>query len=291
LNQERRELDWTNIAFLTVAHVVAAAGIYWVCTHFNAWTVLLAVGWFLLCGLGITAGYHRLFAHRTYEAAGWLRFVVLMFGAGSVQNSALHWANNHRIHHSRVDREGDPYNINRGFFWAHIGWVFYKDDASEFKRVRDLQADKLVVWQHRYYIPIAMLVGGVIPMGLASLWGDALGGLLVAGFLRLIVQYHATFATNSLAHTLGARPYDLTTSARDHFVTAIFTLGEGYHNFHHRFQNDYRNGARPWQFDPTKWLIWSLSLVGAARNLRRVTDEKIERAVARAAAGAPSNAS
>jgi stearoyl-CoA desaturase (Delta-9 desaturase) len=121
-------------------------------------------------------------------------------------------------------------------------------------------------------------MGALLPMANGALWGDAWGGLLIGGFLRLIVQYHATFATNSLAHTLGARDYDRSTSARDHFITALFTFGEGYHNFHHRFENDYRNGVRPWHFDPTKWLIFSLSCIGAARNLRRAPADKIERA-------------
>jgi stearoyl-CoA desaturase (Delta-9 desaturase) len=204
--------------------------------------------------------------------------VVLLFGAASVQNSVLHWANNHRIHHSKVDKDEDPYNIKRGFFWAHIGWVLYRDHEHEFRRVKDLRADPLVRWQHRYYVPLAIAAGALLPTLLGALWGDAIGGLLIAGFLRLVVQYHITFATNSLAHTLGARPYDRSTSARDHFLTAVLTLGEGYHNFHHRFQNDYRNGVRRRDFDPTKWLIWSLSRVGAVRNLRRVPKEKIIRA-------------
>jgi stearoyl-CoA desaturase (delta-9 desaturase) len=272
------ELDWVNICFLLAAHALAGVGIWWMLTHFNAWTVVLGASWFAFCGLSITAGYHRLFAHRTYDAARWVRLVALLFGAASVQNSALHWANNHRVHHSNVDRDEDPYNIKRGFFWAHIGWVLYRDREHEFKRSRDLRTDPLVLWQHRHYVPLAIAMGALLPTLLGALWGDAIGGLLIGGFLRLVVQYHVTFATNSLAHTLGARPYDKSTSARDHFLTAVLTLGEGYHNFHHRFQNDYRNGVRTWDFDPTKWLIWSLSRVGAAQNLRRVPEEKILRA-------------
>jgi stearoyl-CoA desaturase (delta-9 desaturase) len=272
------ELDWVNISFLATAHLLAGVGVWWSITHFNPWTLLLGFGWFVLCGMSITAGYHRLFAHRTYDAARGLRLAVLLFGAASVQNSALHWANNHRVHHSNVDGEGDPYNINRGFFWAHIGWVLYRDHEHEFKRSRDLRADPLVAWQHRYYVPLAIAVGALLPTLIGACWGDPLGGLLIGGFLRLVFQYHVTFATNSLAHTLGARPYDRSTSARDHFLTAVLTLGEGYHNFHHRFQNDYRNGVRAWDFDPTKWVIWSLARLGAAQNLRRVPEEKILRA-------------
>jgi stearoyl-CoA desaturase (Delta-9 desaturase) len=221
---------------------------------------------------------HRLFSHRTYQASAWLKLALLLFGAAAVQNSALRWVNDHRVHHSKVDRDEDPYNIQRGFLWAHIGWVLYREPGQVFRRVRDLQADPLVMWQHRHYVPLAILVGGIVPMAIGALWGDPWGALLIAGFLRLVLQYHATFATNSLAHTLGSRPYDRSTSARDSSLTALFTFGEGYHNFHHRFENDYRNGVRPWHFDPTKWVIFGLSLVGAAQNLHRAAPEKIAHA-------------
>jgi stearoyl-CoA desaturase (Delta-9 desaturase) len=290
LKQGSPELDWTNILFLAFAHIVAGIGVWWAVVHFNPWTLVLGAVWLVFCSMGITAGYHRLFAHCTYQPATWVRLTALLLGAASVQNSALHWVSNHRIHHSKVDRDEDPYNIKRGFIWAHIGWVLYKDPGHELSRVRDLTADRLVMWQHRNYVVLAIGVGGLLPMGLGALWGDALGGLLIAGFLRLVLQYHATFATNSLAHSLGSRPYDRSTSARDSFVTALFTFGEGYHNFHHRFQNDYRNGVRAWQFDPTKWLIFGLSCVGAARNLRRVGQEKIARARELASAPASSPA-
>jgi stearoyl-CoA desaturase (delta-9 desaturase) len=282
------ELDWTNITFMAVAHLIAGLGVWWMAVHFNPWTLGLGLLWFALCGLGITGGYHRLFAHPTYKAAAWLRLGYLLFGAGSVQNSALKWSNDHRIHHRKVDGDEDPYNINRGFFWAHLGWVLYKDADEEFDRIRDLEADPLIRWQHRYYVPLAIVFGGLLPMAVGLLWGDPWGALLVAGFLRLVLQYHATFAINSLAHSLGEQPYDSSTSARDHFLTALVTLGEGYHNFHHRFQYDYRNGVRAWQFDPTKWLIYGLSYVGATSALKRAPEARIReaRAAIRAEGGA-----
>ena len=125
-------------------------------------------------------------------------------------------------------------------------WVLHRNREPGLKRVRDLQRDPLVMWQHRYHVGRTIGVRAVLPLALGSLWGDAVGGLLLAGFSRLVCQYHATFATNSIVHSLGSRPYDRSTSARDSFVTALFTFGEGYHNFHHRFQNDYRNEVRRW---------------------------------------------
>jgi stearoyl-CoA desaturase (Delta-9 desaturase) len=272
------KFDWINASFLVAAHLLAGLAVFWAYHRPDPRTLVLGFAWLVLCSLGITAGYHRLFSHRTYQAAAWLRAVLLLFGAAAIQNSALNWVNNHRVHHSKVDRAEDPYNIKQGFWWAHIGWVLFWDPNQELRRVRDLQADPLVVLQHRYYVPIGIFMGGILPALFAALWGDFIGGLLIAGFLRLILQYHATFATNSVAHTLGSRPYDRGTSARDHSLTALFTFGEGYHNFHHRFENDYRNGVRLWHFDPTKWLIFGLSLVGATKNLRRAPEEKIVQA-------------
>ena len=117
-----------------------------------------------------------------------------------------------------------------------------------------------------------------LPAAIASLWGDAIGGLLVAGPLRLVLQWHATFSVNSFAHMIGSQPYSTKNSARDSALTALITLGEGYHNFHHYFQSDYRNGVRWYQLDPTKWFVWTLSKLGATSDLKRASDQAIRRA-------------
>jgi stearoyl-CoA desaturase (delta-9 desaturase) len=118
----------------------------------------------------------------------------------------------------------------------------------------------------------------VLPGLLGLLWGDPIGALLVAGFLRLVVQWHATFFVNSLAHCVGHQPYSSRTTARDSFWVALLTLGEGYHNFHHSFPTDYRNGVRWHHFDPTKWLVWSLSRVGLTGGLKRVPQLRLAEA-------------
>jgi stearoyl-CoA desaturase (delta-9 desaturase) len=183
------------------------------------------------------------------------------------------------VHHNKVDTEKDPYNIKRGFWWAHIVWIFYLEgDGSEPEGVKDLQADKLVMFQHRHYLLLAILVAAVVPFGLGLLWGDAIGAMLICGFLRLVVQWHATFSINSFTHLIGKQPFSVENSARDSFLAALITLGEGYHNYHHRFATDYRNGVRWYHFDPTKWFVWSLQHVGLTRDLKRTAREKIERA-------------
>jgi stearoyl-CoA desaturase (delta-9 desaturase) len=272
--------DWTNIVFVGVSHLIALVAVTWLFTvRASPSTIGLGAAWFALCGIAITGGYHRLFAHPTYRTNRFIRAFYLLFGAASVQNSALKWAADHRVHHANTDDEADPYNIRRGFWWAHMGWIFRREAGpAALHRVKDLLADPLVRWQERHYIWIAIAVGVVLPTALGMVWGDPIGALLVAGFLRLVIQWHATGAVNSVAHKFGSRPYSLDNSARDSSWTALLTLGEGYHNFHHRFQGDYRNGILWWHFDPTKWFVWTLSRVGLAHGLRRTPVESIERA-------------
>jgi stearoyl-CoA desaturase (delta-9 desaturase) len=224
-------------------------------------------------------GYHRLFAHRSYRASAPLRLAYLLFGAAAVQNSALRWATDHRVHHAHTDEQADPYSIARGFWWAHMGWVlFHKPERAAKIEAPDLERDPLVAFQHRHYVPLAAVFGALLPAALGLLWGDPLGALLVVGFLRLALQWHVTFSINSFAHWIGRQPYCTDSSARDSGLTALISLGEGYHNFHHRFQSDYRNGVRWWHFDPTKWMVWSCSLVGLAHGLTRTPDAAVARA-------------
>jgi len=281
LTRSKRKLDWINTLFLLGVHLLGLGGFYWLAfEHFSWWTVGLSFLWFAFCGVSITGGYHRLFSHPTYKAAWPLRLFYLLFGAASVQNSALKWSADHRTHHGHVDTEQDPYNINQGFWWAHIGWVLSASAGDgDLDNVGDLKKDPLIRFQHRYYVPLALIFGALLPAALGFLWGDPIGALLVAGFARLMIQYHATFAVNSFAHYFGTQPYSTKTSARDSFVTAIITLGEGYHNFHHSFQMDYRNGVRWWQLDPTKWFVWTLSKVGVTSDLRRASKERIQAAL------------
>jgi stearoyl-CoA desaturase (delta-9 desaturase) len=273
------EINWVTAVFLIVTPLI---GLVWGALHTSWWGVAPAeIGLFLFfvsaTALSITAGYHRLFAHRAYECSRAVKLLFLLFGAAAFQQSVLNWASDHRRHHKNVDRSGDPYNIARGFFWAHVGWLLVNDDprSGDYSNVPDLVADPLIRLQDRFYIPLAIVMCFFVPFGFGYLIGHPWGCLLWAGVIRVVVVHHSTFLVNSLAHTLGRRPYSRTVSARDSLVTALLTFGEGYHNFHHRFAADYRNGVRLYQFDPTKWLIRVLAAVGLAWNLRRVRRERI----------------
>ena len=231
--------------------------------------------------LAITCGYHRLFAHLTYQAKPVLRLAYLLFGAMALQNSALLWSSGHRVHHLSIDDpERDPYCAKRGFWFSHIGWMLrnYPSGVPNIDNARDLQRDPLVMWQHRDYLAIAlaMNIGVTLLAGWAS--GDVLGVFLIAGFLRIVVSHHLTFLINSAAHIFGTQPYTAENTARDNPILAVLTFGEGYHNFHHAFANDYRNGVRWWQWDPSKWLIRALSWVGLTYRLKSVPWFRIQRA-------------
>ncbi|WP_029919289.1 acyl-CoA desaturase [Nevskia soli] len=233
-------------------------------------------------GLSITAGYHRLWSHRAYEAHWTLRLFYMLFGAMSLQNSTLIWASMHRVHHKNVDDiDNDPYSIKRGFWYAHMGWMLrnYPSSALDFSNARDLQQDPLVAFQHRHYLGLALGMNIAFPALVGAAFDDPWGFMLIGGLLRLVVNHHLTFFINSLAHYWGRRPYTADNTARDNDIIALFTYGEGYHNFHHLFQWDYRNGVRWWQFDPTKWWIAGWSAVGVTRGLRRVPEFKIQRAM------------
>ena len=233
-------------------------------------------------GMSITGGYHRLWAHRTYEAHWSLRLFYMVFGTMALQNSALAWCSGHRTHHLNVDDvDLDPYSVRRGFWFAHIGWMLreYPSGKPNFTNIPDLRRDPLLAFQHRYYVPLAIATNVGLPLAAGWLVGDLWGTFILAGVLRLVWSHHVTFFINSLAHMWGSRPYTEQNTARDNPVLAVITYGEGYHNFHHIFAHDYRNGVRWWQWDPTKWLIASLQLVGLTRRLKRTPLFQVQRAL------------
>jgi len=279
--QKQRQISWVNTLFLTISPLLGIVGTAFY-VYFNGVTRWELIPFVVLCGftgLSITGGYHRYFAHRSYKPNRIVELFYLIFGACAVQNSALHWASDHRSHHRYTDTERDPYNAKEGFFHSHMGWIFYRDPSERsYDNVRDLQADPLVMWQQRYYVPIAIVVGGLVPLLLGAVAGHPLGGFLWGGALRITLVHHSTFLINSWAHIFGTQPYATTDSSRDCWWLAFLTNGEGYHNFHHKFQADYRNGARWFQWDPTKWLILGLSSLGLARRLHRVPQEVIIKA-------------
>ena len=275
-------VDWINTVFLFGVTLLALIAAPWYLIVHGLDPILwgLFAFYVLATGLSITLGYHRLFSHLSFKAKWPVRFFTLVFGACAFENSALNWCSDHRRHHKHTDHEDDPYDISKGFLWAHIGWILFKlNPEPPMDNVADLRKDKLVMWQYRWDKLLAVVVGLLLPtvLGyyLAGGWVGALGGFLIVGALRVFVVQQCTFFINSLCHTIGSQPYSTKCSARDSWIMALFTFGEGYHNFHHEFQHDYRNGVKAWNWDPTKWLIWVLSKLGLVSDLRRVPANKI----------------
>jgi stearoyl-CoA desaturase (delta-9 desaturase) len=277
-------LIWPNVLMFVLTAAAAIVLVPWYgLTHgFTRADVVCCLLFAGANGMAITAGYHRLWAHRTYEAHGILRFAYLVFGTMALQNSVFAWCSGHRTHHLHVDDEDqDPYSARRGFWFSHIGWMLreYPSGRENFSNIPDLKKDPLLVFQHRNYVPLAVGLNFGVPLLAGLIFGDVWGMLILAGVLRLVWSHHVTFFINSLAHMWGKQPYTEDNTARDNPVLAVVTYGEGYHNFHHIFAHDYRNGVRWWQWDPTKWLIAGLQWVGLTRRLKRTPVFQIQRAL------------
>ena len=274
----------TNVLVFSVLTLIALVGTpLWALSYGFDWVeIAAAIFLFYFTGMSITAGYHRLWSHKTYNAHPIVRFILAVGGAMTLQNSILHWSSDHRVHHKHVDvDDADPYSASKGFWFSHIGWMLREYQATryaDYSNCKDLQQDKIVMWQHKYYLPIVLVSNFGICTLLGWLNGNILGMILLAGVTRLVLVHHVTFFINSLAHIWGSRPFTDKNSARDNGILAFFTFGEGYHNFHHIFEYDYRNGVKWWQFDPTKWMIKGLSYVGLTNKLRTCPEERIEKA-------------
>jgi stearoyl-CoA desaturase (delta-9 desaturase) len=230
----------------------------------------------LASSLSITFGYHRLFSHAAFKAAWPVRLLVLAFGGAAFEQSAMRWAALHRLHHRYTDTDLDPYNIKRGFFYAHVGWILVRIPDVDYAIVRDLARDPLVNHQHQHYRIWSNLWGLVVPLLIGAWIGGWTYAILFPVAARIFLVLNSAFFINSVAHSFGDRPFNAESSARDHWLGVVLTNGEGYHNFHHRFPNDYRNGVRWYHWDPTKWLIWLLSLVGLTSELKRTSTDTIE---------------
>ncbi|MFZ4404723.1 MAG: fatty acid desaturase [Pseudobdellovibrionaceae bacterium] len=277
-------INWPVTLFMIINPIAAVVGssVYF---YYAGWSWALFSFTLIFAAatnLAITAGYHRLFAHKSYEAHPVAKIIYLLIGASAWQGSALKWSSDHRRHHSHVDTQKDPYNIHRGFWFSHMGWLFLKETVDQDIHAPDLEKNKWFRWQNKYYNTWAIATGFVFPMLLGWLYFGhflgAMGGLFVAGSLRIALTQQSTFFVNSLCHTLGSRTYCTTLTARDSWFVAVLTHGEGYHNFHHKFQLDYRNGIRWYQWDPTKWVIQTLSFLGLAYKLRTIPTAEILKA-------------
>ena len=275
---------WTNVFVFLSTFLIALIGVpvYGYVYGFGLEHVIATVLALGYAGMSITVGYHRLWAHKTFDAHPVLQTFLALGGAFALQNSALHWSSDHRVHHKFVDQnDKDPYSAKKGFWFSHIGWMlrdYQGDSYADYSNCRDLQRNRIVMWQHKHYLLLSVVMNFGVPILLGLWFNDIWGMLLTVGVLRLVLSHHFTFFINSLAHIWGSQPYTDKNTARDNPVLALVTYGEGYHNYHHIFESDYRNGVRWYHFDPSKWFIKACSFIGLTKNLRTVPFAKIQAA-------------
>ncbi len=221
-----------------------------------------------------------MWAHTSYKATLPLKIFLAAAGAAAVEGSARWWSREHIAHHRYTDTDKDPYSVRKGLLYSHLGWMVFKQNPRRIGRtdITDLNEDAIVVWQHKNYLTCVITMALVLPTLVCGFgWGDFLGGFVYGGILRIFFIQQATFCVNSLAHWLGDQPFDDRNSPRDHVITALVTLGEGYHNFHHEFPSDYRNAIKWYQYDPTKWTIWVWKQLGLAYDLKQFRQNEIEK--------------
>lgn len=279
-----KRINWSAFLFIVGYHValLVALPLYLV-EQTPSWLLVGSTLFLWMATLmAITTGYHRLYAHRTYRVHPVIESILLFFGTLSAQGSVFEWAHDHRLHHRHVDTEDDPYETERGFWYPHMLWMFKRRARLKEKYVADLKTNRLLQLQDRYYGLIMAVSNLSVIAAVGWITGDYVGAFVFAFLLRLFLAHHCIWFINSLAHMWGSKPYSTEHSAVNNFILALLTFGEGYHNYHHTFAGDYRNGVRWYQFDPPKYLIWLLSKVGLASDLKTMDPLMIKKRLVQA---------
>ena len=269
------QLHVPNIAYLAVHHLLALYALYNLPSVFSfrlVFEVLLAAQ---LSGmLGITAGAHRLWSHKSFEAAWPVRLLCMVVNSAAHQGSIYHWVRDHRMHHRYTDTELDPHSIQYGFWYSHIGWLFFKKnqalrDAAGKIDMSDIQQDSIVMFQKNNYTALSNLFCFILPTYYGYFaWNSLWVGYFYFGILRWVLLLHATWCVNSVAHMWGTQPYSTRLSARQNTFTSVVAVGEGWHNYHHQHPYDYRASEFNWysEWNPTTLFLDALGAVGLVWN-------------------------
>ncbi len=269
-------VDWARCVPFIVLHA-GCLGVIW--TGWSPFSVGLAVFLYLFRMFFITGGLHRYFSHRTYRTSRAFQFVIAVFAATSVQRGALWWASTHRHHHRHSDEAEDKHSpVVHGFWWSHIGWITSKRNfPTDYAGVRDLTKFPELVFLNRFdtLVPI-LFATGLLGLGYSlEAWVPELGvtggqALVWGFFISTTVLFHGTASINSLSHLFGSRRFETGDDSRNNALLALITLGEGWHNNHHRCQACVRQGFYWWEFDPTWWGLRALAALGLIWDLRPV---------------------
>lgn len=295
--ERKLELIWRNIIVFSVAHLLALYGVWQIFASAYWQTTLFAFVLHFLSILGITAGVHRLWSHKAYKATAPLKVFLAIISTIAYQNSAYHWAREHRVHHKYSETNADPVNATRGFFFSHVGWLLCKkhpDVTAKGKGVdmSDLKADRILWFQHQNYGPMVIVLAGIMPLFTpVYAWNETwFNSLCIAVMLRWVCSLNSTWLVNSAAHMFGSRPYDKNLNPAENMSVAALTLGEGFHNYHHVFPWDYKTsewGACELNFT-TYFINWCAKL-GLAYDMKSVSKEIIDKRVERTGDGSHHN--
>jgi stearoyl-CoA desaturase (delta-9 desaturase) len=292
-----RRDTWAQVAvygFVLVPMLALIAAIPFVWGWGLSWLdVGLAVGFFYLTLLGVTVGYHRYFTHGSFKAKRWLRITLAVMGGMGIQGPVIIWVADHRRHHAFSDRDGDPHSpwlfgtspvaIARGFWHAHMGWVFDRDYTNKQRFAPDLLADKDIVRVSGLFwlTTIVSLFLPAVIGGLATWsWWGAFTAFFWAGLVRIAVLHHVTWSTNSICHMLGERPFNSRDKAANFWPLAILSGGESWHNLHHADPTCARHGVQRGQIDISARTIWIFEKFGWASNVRWPTPQRLARITA-----------
>ena len=278
-----KQVDWPRTIPFIILHL-GCLGVIWV--GISPLAVWLAVGLYFFRMFAITGFLHRYFSHKTYSTSRAFQFVMALWCSLAVQRGALWWAYTHRHHHKHSDEEDDKHSpVVDGFWWAHIGWITSKKNfPTDYSKITDLAKYPELVFLNRFDTLIPILLAGSL-YGLGAYLGaqgvETSGAqLLVWGFfISTTVLFHGTSCINSLAHVWGTKRFKTTDDeSRNSFILTLITLGEGWHNNHHRYQATTKQGFYWWEFDPTYYLLKMLSWTGLIWGLKGVPESIYEEA-------------
>jgi stearoyl-CoA desaturase (delta-9 desaturase) len=264
IKKTRRGMNWRNLAFVGTIHLLAIPAFFMF--SWKNLIVMLVLNW-VVGGLGVGLGYHRLLTHRSFRAPKWLEYFLTSLGTMSVQDGPSKWVATHRMHHAFVETERDPHTTRVGFWWAQVGWVLWgtaqDHDAMTMKRfVPDLLRDRGQRLIAQFYM---------VPIMVSALLLFAFGGwpLVFWGvFVRVVFGWHTTWFVNSLSHLYGKRPFDTADDSTNNWFVALLTFGEGWHNAHHAFPTSARHGLKWYQFDLNWITIRLFEKLGWAADIR-----------------------
>ncbi|XP_073954908.1 acyl-CoA Delta(11) desaturase-like [Choristoneura fumiferana] len=277
------EIVYRNLLTFGYWHVAGLYGLY-SCFVSAKWeTIVLAFILFTFAEIGITAGAHRLWAHKTYKAKTPLQILLMVFNSIAFQNSAIDWVRDHRLHHKYSDTDADPHNATRGFFYSHVGWLLVRKHPDVIMRgktidMSDIYSNSVLRFQKRYAIPLISIVCFGLPTLIPMyFWGETLNNAWHITMLRYVANLNVTFLVNSAAHMFGNKPYDKHIKPAQNIPVSILTFGEGFHNYHHVYPWDYRTAELGNnKLNITTLFIDFFAWLGWAYDLKTVPNKMIE---------------